>query len=107
MGYNQSVPETHFNLSLGSADSSPPLTVGQTMFQFLRTSTSPLTSMMIIDNVAVELNGTRVDCSYVGSVMSSNIINVIRTGMSYSSIKLANVVRNPIRKHVHQWTPIL
>ena len=100
---DQSVPETRFISSMGSADSAPSLIVGQTMFRFLRTSTSPLTSMMIIDNVAVELNGTRVDCSYGGSVMSSN---VIRTGMSYSSIKLANVVRNPIRKHVHPWTPI-
>ena len=81
---NQSVPETRFISSLGSADSVSPLTVGQTMFQFLRTSTSPLTSMMIIDNVTVELNGTRVDCSYGGSVMSTTIINVIRPGMSCS-----------------------
>ena len=50
------------------------------MFQFLRTSTSPLMSTMIIGNVAVGLNGTRVECTYGGSVMSTITINVIRIG---------------------------
>ena len=50
------------------------------MFQFLRTSVSPLMSVMIIDNVAVDLNGTRVDCSYGGGVMSTTTVNDIRIG---------------------------
>ena len=74
--------EQRFILSTGVADSASPLTVGETEIQFLRTSISPLMSMMVIDNVSVELNGTRVECSYGGAVMSTIIIKVIGTGMS-------------------------
>ena len=76
----QSDPEIRSISSFGSANSSTPLTESQTMFQFLRTSVSPLMSVMIIDNVAVDLNGTRVECTYGGSVMSTTTINVIRIG---------------------------
>ena len=99
--------EQRFISSMGSADSAAPLTEGQTMFQFLRTSVSPLISTIMIDNVTAALNGTRVECYYSGRVMSTTIINVVRPGMSYNSFKLANVVWNPIRKHVHPWTLIL
>ena len=57
-----------------------PLTVGQTVFQFLRTSTSPLMSLMVIDNVSADVNGTRVDCSSGGRVVSTDIIKVIGNG---------------------------
>ena len=79
----RSVPELRFISSLGSAQSVTPLTVGQTVFQFFRTSTSPLISRMIINNVTVKLNGTRVDYSYAGSIMSTTTINVISNGMCY------------------------
>ena len=67
-------------LASGITDSASPLMVDQTMFQFLRTSTSPLVSRMVIDNVSTILNGTRVDCSYGGGVMT-DIINVIGNGI--------------------------
>ena len=76
----QSEPETRFISSTSIANSSTPLNESQTMFQFLRTSVSPLMSVMIIDNVAVDLNGTRVECTYGGSVVSTTTINVIRIG---------------------------
>lgn len=69
--------ETRFISSLGNTGSVAPLTVDQTMFQFLRTSVSPLISTMIIDNVTVNMDGTRIDCSYGGRLITSNIINVI------------------------------
>ena len=70
------------------ADSASPFTVGQTVFQFLRTSISPLMSLMVIDNVSSILNGTRVDCSYGGGVMSTDIINVIGNGIYVFSTSL-------------------
>ena len=69
-------PDTRFLSSSGSTASGTPLIVGQTVFQFLRTSVSPLTSTMVINNVSTSLNGTRLDCSY-GGVMETTIINVI------------------------------
>lgn len=77
---DRSVPEERFVSSSGSTSSVAPLMVGQTEFQFLRTSLSPLRSIMEINNVTVELNGTIVECSSDGRVMSTNIINVIRSG---------------------------
>lgn len=76
-----SATDIQFISSLGSASSVTPLTVGQTVFQFLRTSTSPPISVMIIDNLASELNGLRVECSYGDSMMSTTTINIIRNGM--------------------------
>ena len=80
---NLSVHETRFISSSGSANSLAPLMVGQTEFQFLRTSLSPLRSTMEINNVTVGLNGTRVECSYGGRVMSTNIINVVENGTNF------------------------
>ena len=60
----RSVPELRFISSDGNTVSVAPLTIGQTVFQFIRISISPLTSVMVIDNVTTSLNGTRVDCSY-------------------------------------------
>jgi hypothetical protein len=74
------VPELRFISSEGNTVSVAPLTVGQTEFQFLRTSTSPepLISLMVINNVSSSLNGTRVECSYPGGrVVSTDIINII------------------------------
>ena len=71
--------ETRFISSSGSADSVTPLTAGHTVFQFLRASESisPLISTMIIDNVIEHVHGTRIDCSYGGSLISTSIITVI------------------------------
>ena len=76
-----SVAELRFIPSSGNTARVTPLIVGQTVFQFLRTSTSPLAAVMIIDNVSTSLNGTRVECSYGGGVMSTDIINVIGNGV--------------------------
>ena len=73
--------ERRILFSTGSADSASPLTVNQTMFQFLRTSVSPLMSTMVIENMNIVLNGTRVECTYGGGVMSKGIINVIGNGI--------------------------
>ena len=63
--------------SLGSAESQAPFIINHTEFQFLRTSVSPLISTMIISNVSMSLNGTRVDCRYAG-MTSTTFINIIR-----------------------------
>ena len=68
--------ERRYILSMGIA-SAPPLTVGNTEFQFLRTSTSPLKSVMIIENIAIQLNDTRVNCSYGGRMIFATTIDVI------------------------------
>ena len=74
-------PEQKFFSSGSNTVSVTPLTVGQTVFQFIRTSTSPLTSLMVIDNVSSDVNGTRVECSYLGGrVVSTDIIKVIGNG---------------------------
>ena len=78
----RSQPEIGYISSLGNIQSVTPLTVGQTVFQLFRTSTSPLTSDIVVSNVSVELNGTRMDCSYCGSLMSEAFISVIRNGMN-------------------------
>ena len=75
-------PEIRILSSDGNTASVTPFIVGQTMFQFLRISTSPLTSLMVIDNVRTDINGTRVNYSYLGGrVVSTDIINVIGNGM--------------------------
>ena len=68
--------ERRYILSTGIA-SAPPLTVDNTAFQFLRTSTSPLKSTMIIENVAAQLNDTRVNCSYGGRMIFTTTIDII------------------------------
>ena len=80
---DRSHPEIRYISSRGNAQSVTPLTVGRTVFQFFRTSTSPLdlTSEIVISNVSVELNGTRVACSSGGSLMSVTFISVIKNGM--------------------------
>ena len=84
---NSSDPESRFISSGGSAESSvSTFTLGQTVFHFSRTSTSPLASLIIIDNMTTSLNGIRVECTYNGSVMSATNINVIGNGMIYYKI---------------------
>ena len=65
--------------SIGSAESQAPFFINHTEFQFLRTSVSPLISTMIINNVSIILNRTRVDCTYDG-MKSTTFINVIKYG---------------------------
>ena len=78
----RSQPEIRFISSAGPSENNvSAFVVGQTMFRFLRMSTSPLTSLMIINNVAAELNGTQVDCSYDNIMVSTTFINVIRNGV--------------------------
>ena len=77
--------EIRFISSRGSAESAKStFTLGHTVFQFSRTSSSPLTSLIVIDNVTTGLNGTRVECSYGDRVMTTTIINVIENGMLYN-----------------------
>ena len=80
--------ETRFISSLGSADSVTPLTAGHTAFQFLRASISPLISTMVIDNATEYVHGTRIDCSYGGSLISTSIITVIGKYLDTISVKI-------------------
>jgi hypothetical protein len=50
-------------------------------FYFTRTSMSPLASMILIENVSIGLNGTRVECCVRGEVIEATIINVIENGI--------------------------
>ena len=75
-------PDIRFLSSSGSTQNVLPLIVGQTVFQFLRISISPLISTMVINNVSTNVNGTRVECSYSGEVMETTTINVIGNGTS-------------------------
>ena len=71
----RSQPELRYLSSRGMVDSVTQLTVGQTDFQFFRTSTSPLMSVIVITSLTAELTGTRVDCSSGGSVVAVFTIN--------------------------------
>ena len=72
------MPEERFISSTGSAESQAPLIINYTEFQFLRTSTSPLMSTVLIDNVTAYLNGTRVECT--GRDTTSTTVIVIGNG---------------------------
>ena len=81
-------PDNRFISSSGSTVSVTPLIVGQTVFQFLRTSVLPLTSTLVINNVSMNVNGTRVECSYGGEVVETTIINVIGNGTSKILVRI-------------------
>ena len=84
---DSSDPEIHFISSGGSAESAKStFTLGQTVFRFSRTSSSPMTSLIVIDNVTTSLNGTRVEYSYSDRVMTTTVINVIENGMLYNYV---------------------
>ena len=72
-------PEERIISSSGSADSQPPLFESHTMFQFLRSLQAPLTSMMLIDNITANLNGTRIDCLFEERRLTT-VINVVGNG---------------------------
>ena len=74
--YKQEPEPPRFVSAMGSADSQIPLIIDQTTIDFLRTSTSPLISMITFTTVNVELNGTRVDCIY-GGLTTSFFIRVL------------------------------
>ena len=68
-------PERRIISSEANTDEEPTYSFNQTMFRFLRTSTSPLMSVMIINNF--KLKGMRVDCSDV----STTVVNLFRNGI--------------------------
>ena len=53
--------------------------INEADLRFTRTSTSPLVSVVLIDNVTFSLNGARLNCSR-SEGMTSTVINVIRIG---------------------------
>ena len=86
---NTSNREIRFISSGGSTENSASIfSLSQTVFHFSRTSTSPLASLIIIDNVTTSLNGTRLECTYNGSVMSATNINVIGNGMIINILRV-------------------
>ena len=77
-GHSQSNSEIRFISSMGTTENAATTyTVGQTEFHFLRTSTSPLISKVMINNATTALNRTRIECSYGGSFVSTSIIYII------------------------------
>ena len=68
------MPEERFISSTGSAESQAPLFINHTEFQFLRTSTSPLKSTVLIDNVTDYLNGSRVECTDGNTTSTTDFI---------------------------------
>ena len=59
--------------------STPHVKVNQADFLFTRTSTSPLESVVVIDNVTYSFNGARLNCTH-SEGMSSTVVNVIGNG---------------------------
>ena len=80
-GINQR-SELRYISSMGTSTCQAPRTVYQTVFQFVRTSISPLISTLAVYNMTSTLNGTRVDCHDAENytMISSTIINVIGNG---------------------------
>ena len=77
------MPEERFISSTGSAGSQAPLIINHTEFQFLRTSTSPLKSTVLIDNVTAYLNGTRVECTDGNTTSTTVLIYTGNDGKFY------------------------
>ena len=73
------LPEVRIISSIGPVNSQTPLLENPTLFQFLRTSRTPLMSTMLIDNITAALNGTIIDC-WVNEGRSTTIIDVIGNG---------------------------
>ena len=71
--------ESRSTSSSDSSNSTAPLIINETTLRILRTSISPLTSTLFIDNVTADLNGTMIFCSYRGG-NSTTIIHVIGEG---------------------------
>ena len=72
-------PEERLFTSIGLTDNQTPLLESSTYFQFLRTSRTPLISVMLIDNIDNNMNGTRIECVY-GEARSTTVIRVIGNG---------------------------
>ena len=78
----RSQPENRFISTTGASENNASsFAIGQTMFRFIRTSTSPaLRSLVIISNMTDVLNGMRVNCSYSNIMVSTTVINVFGNG---------------------------
>ena len=84
---SSSNPDVRFISSRGTAESArSTFTLGQTVFQFSRTSTSPLISLIIIENMTSELNGTRVNCSDSNIMILTTVINIYGNGRVIVSV---------------------
>ena len=80
-------PELRYISSMSTFTCQAPRTVYQTVFQFIRTSTLPLISTLVVYNMTSALNGTRVNCLDVEdnfTTISTTLINVTENGMVIS-----------------------
>ena len=75
-------PELRYISSIGTSTCQTPRTVYRTVFQFVRTSISPLISTLAVYNMTSTLNGTRINCHDAenDTLISATIINVIGNG---------------------------
>ena len=64
---------------------SPDLRIGFTVFNITRTSSSPLTSQLLINNVTTEINGSTIYCSEGGDENNAQMtaINVTNKGKTW------------------------
>ena len=51
----------------------PDVTVSNTRFLFSKSSNSPLTSTMLVENVTSDVDGVRVECEHQGGIESTTI----------------------------------
>jgi hypothetical protein len=74
-------PELRFIITVPNTTVNPfnPPNVAQ--FYFMKTSISPLVSMILIENVSIGLNGTRVEYSAGGEVIEATVLTVIENGI--------------------------
>ena len=56
------------------------ITVNRVPFHFFISSTSPLTSTAVIDNVIADANGTRLICRHSIGMSTTQTINVVTNG---------------------------
>ena len=88
--WHVSIPNRHLvdTRYIGSSDvgnNQPSVTIDQTRIQFIRTSVSPLTSIVPIENLTARFNGTMVECLDSERILLTTI-HVIKNGIYlYSS----------------------
>ena len=78
-------------LSLGDL-ASPEFRIGFTEFNIIRTSSNPLTSQLLINNVTTEINGSTIYCSEDGDENGApmTVINVKYKGTIMKTLMTVN-----------------
>ena len=69
-------------ISESGRDVLDPIVANGVVYRFSRTSISPLVSVLQIDNVNANINGTRIECynNYRNEMLLTTVINVVENG---------------------------